>query len=122
MQFLADENFPGVAVELLRGEGHDVAWVLEDARGSPDPLVLARSVAERRTLLTFDKDFGAMVFQRGATASAGIVLFRILLPPDDIAAIVADTLGARDDWAGRFSVVEAGKIRMRDLPSSPEQP
>jgi hypothetical protein len=34
------------------------------------------SAAENRLLITFDKDFGELVFWRGAQASRGIVLFR----------------------------------------------
>ena len=33
MRLLANENFPGDAVETLRARGHDVAWVRSDAPG-----------------------------------------------------------------------------------------
>lgn len=42
MRFLANENMPRDVVEALRANGHDVAWVREDAPGSPDRGVLAR--------------------------------------------------------------------------------
>ena len=78
--------------------------------------MLARAVAEDRLLITFDKDFGALVFRRGAMASRGVVLFRI---PQPSAAAVAErvtaTLASRDDWSGHFSVVEEFTIRMRQL-------
>jgi hypothetical protein len=45
MHLLANENFPGVAVEDLRARGHDVAWGRTDAPGSDDRTVLARAVA-----------------------------------------------------------------------------
>jgi len=60
MRFLANENFPGQAVEALRAAGHDVAWIHADAPGSPDELVLARAAREAAVLLTFDKDFGEL--------------------------------------------------------------
>jgi hypothetical protein len=34
MRFLANENFPGAAVEALRLAGHDVVWVRTEAAGS----------------------------------------------------------------------------------------
>jgi hypothetical protein len=43
MRILANENFPLDAVEALRANGHDVAWIREDARGSLDEQVLARA-------------------------------------------------------------------------------
>ena len=33
MRVLANENFGGKAVELLRSDGHDVAWVRTDSPG-----------------------------------------------------------------------------------------
>lgn len=33
MRFLANENFPGDAVEALRHQGHDVTWIRTDAPG-----------------------------------------------------------------------------------------
>lgn len=56
MRLLANENFPGDAVEALRALGHDVYWVRLEAPGSSDQEVLAREQQENRLLLTFDKD------------------------------------------------------------------
>ena len=69
---------------------------------------------EGRLLITFDKDFGELVFRHGAKASHGVVLFRIAQPS---AAAVTAVLASRDDWAGQFSVVEEFAIRMRPLPA-----
>ena len=43
-------------------------------------------------------------------------LFRIPMPkPTDVGARLADLIAARYDWAGHFSVVEPGRVRMRVL-------
>jgi predicted nuclease of predicted toxin-antitoxin system len=115
MRLLANENFSLEAVMALRRAGHDTAWIREDARGSEDEAVLERAVRERRILLTFDKDFGALVFRRGAAASKGVVLFRVVLLPDQMARFVVDTLESRADWEGAFSTVELARVRMRRL-------
>lgn len=115
MRLLANENVPGAAVDALRLAGHDVAWVRIDAPGSPDDAVLARGRAETRVLLTFDKDFGELVFRRGLGASVGVILIRGVAPPDAIARLIVAVIGSRDDWEGNFSVVEAGRVRMRGL-------
>ena len=118
MRFLANENFPGDAVAALRAGGHDLAWVRTDAPGSPDPDVLARSVRENRDLLTFDKDSGELAWRAGLPATAGIVPFRLPMPsPADVGPAIASIVGSRENWAGQFSVVEPGCIRMRSLPS-----
>ena len=119
MNFLANENFPLDAVEILRQAGHDVAWVRSDAPGSTDPQVLAWAVREKRIVLTFDKDFGDLAFRAGLPGGCGIILFRLgAATSAQLAEQVVSSITARDDWAGHFSVVEPGRIRMRTLPGS----
>jgi len=117
MRLCANENIPEDCVARLRQNGHGVLWIREAAPGSSDPAVLARALAEDRLLITFDKDFGELVFRRGAKASHGIILFRISQPsPAAVAGRVAAVLASRDDWHGHFSVVDDFAIRMRQLP------
>ena len=119
MRLCANENLPEECVLRLRQSGHDVLWIREARPGSPDTEVLTIAHAEGRLLITFDKDFGELVFRCGATASHGIVLFRIPQPSAAaVAAKVTAVLASRDDWAGQFSVVEEFAIRMRPLPAT----
>ena len=118
-RLLADENVPGPAVDALRRAGHDVAWMHEDAPGTPDPEVLARAQQEARVLATFDKDFGELAFRAGAAAGAGVVLFRVgAESPDAAARVAVGVFSMRADWSGTFAVVEDGRIRIRELPAS----
>lgn len=72
---------------------------------------------EQRILLTFDKDFGELAFASRLPASCGIILFRISMPRSQQAGkSIAAIVMSRTDWAGCFSVVEPGRVRMRDLP------
>jgi predicted nuclease of predicted toxin-antitoxin system len=117
MKLCANENVPGDCVEALRGSGHDVLWIREDARGSTDKFVLALAQSEQRLLITFDKDFGELVYHQGSKASHGIVLFRLRMSsPAVLAQRLKQILEARDDWEGHFSVVDEYSIRMRRLP------
>ena len=101
----------------LRHNGHDVLWIREAAPGNSDPDVLARALAENRLLITFDKDFGELVFRSGAKASHGIVLFRNSQPSSAaVAERITSVLASRDDWSEHFSVVDDFTIRMRRLP------
>lgn len=77
MRFLLDEsvNFP--AAVHLRALGDDVKSVVGDFQaGLGDPEVLAIALREQRILVTNDRDFGELTFQRGLS-QAGIVLFRL---------------------------------------------
>jgi predicted nuclease of predicted toxin-antitoxin system len=63
MKFVADENFPRLALLLLRKSGFDVAGIAETSPGLSDREVLGIASTEGRTLLTFDKDFGELAFR-----------------------------------------------------------
>jgi predicted nuclease of predicted toxin-antitoxin system len=79
MRLLANENFPGPAVAALRAVGHDVLWAWTDMAGCPDEQILQRAQADRRVLLTFDKDFGNLAFHANLPAECGVLLFRIIV-------------------------------------------
>jgi predicted nuclease of predicted toxin-antitoxin system len=117
MRILANENFPGPVVRVLREQGHDVEWVREIMGGAGDAEVLSRARAERRVLTTFDRDFGELAFRYGLPNECGIVLFRLrgADPRTDNARVVA-ALTSRTDWEGHFAVVQDDRIRIRPLP------
>lgn len=116
MRFLADENFPGAAVQALRESGHEVAWVREEAPGSKDEIVLQRAQDEGRVLITFDKDFGELAFRYGLPASSGIILLRISAQSAGyVAQVVSEAIEQQEDWVGHFSVIEDNRIRVTDL-------
>lgn len=115
-RFIADENFPGDAVRQLLAVGRDINWVRETHPGISDETVWAHAVAQARTILTFDKDFGELAFKRGLPSASGIVLFRLSMSPprpgiDRVVAVIR----SRPDWSGSFWVVEPGRIRERPL-------
>ena len=62
MRFLADENVPLASADYLARLGHDVRSVTREGMGSPDAVVLARAEREQRIVLTFDRDFGELVY------------------------------------------------------------
>jgi predicted nuclease of predicted toxin-antitoxin system len=60
----------------LRESGHDVVAVAEVLPRADDVAILAWAAAERRLLVTNDKDFGAIALKEGRT-HAGILLLRL---------------------------------------------
>jgi len=119
MRILADENFPGIAVEELRRRGHDVLWVRTADPGMGDRDILAWAQDEQRLLVTLDKDFGELAFGIELPAWSGVVLFRMKMSTAKIGAMnIVKILEGRSDWAGHFSVVEDDRIRMRPFTSS----
>jgi hypothetical protein len=117
MRFLANENFPYAAVTALVAAGHNVAWIRTTAPGIADSDVLGWAAREERILLTFDKDFGELARRAIMPPACGVVLLRVPMPkPGGTGQRLANMVMERDDWAGHFSVIEPGRIRMRPLP------
>ena len=115
-RLLANENVPGPLVDALKAAGCDVKWMRTNSPGTSDREVLALAAREARILLTFDKDFGELARRTRLPRECGVVLLRIPMPPfRDVGSRLAAVILSRDDWAGRFSVVEPGRVRSRPL-------
>jgi predicted nuclease of predicted toxin-antitoxin system len=111
---MADENLERPIIERLRENGHDVATVHPSNAGDLDSVVLARSVQERRILVTNDKDFAELTFLQ-QKASAGIVLVRLprLRTPDKAERVLEVIEEQGERLAGVFTVIEERSIRRR---------
>jgi predicted nuclease of predicted toxin-antitoxin system len=116
MKFLADENFPGPSIEALRDAGWDVFSVAEECPGVPDADVAALCADQQRILLTFDKDFGEIVFRRGLPTGSGVALFRFTPDtPKEAATMALALVESQPDLRGSFCVVTRDRIRVRPL-------
>lgn len=75
MKFLANENLPVQSLRILRQKGFEIVSVAEVSAGLRDEEVLKLAKTESRIILTFDRDFGELVFRKGGEAK-GIILLR----------------------------------------------
>jgi predicted nuclease of predicted toxin-antitoxin system len=69
MRLLADENFPKPTVEALRAQGHDVTWARTVFPGAKDTAILRRAIAEKRIVVTLDKDFSHLLWPQARVKS-----------------------------------------------------
>ncbi len=116
MRILADENFPRPALETLRKAGWDVFSIAEECPGASDEDVAVLCADQQRILLTFDKDFGELIFRRGLPVGSGIVLFRITpRSPEEAADVALALTESQPDLRGFFCVVTRDRIRVRLL-------
>ena len=115
MKFLADANTPGLLVEALTSFGHDVFWAYTVPR-TPDVALIEKAANERRVVITFDKDFGELVFKR--RHSVAVVLIRLReTSMKETVSIVMDLVGSEGENLSRlFCVVENTRIRKTALP------
>jgi predicted nuclease of predicted toxin-antitoxin system len=118
MRLLADENFPVPSIGHLRAAGHDVVAIKEESPSLADTAVLATAVRTGRTLLTFDRDFGDLIYRRGLAAPPAVLYFRFLpATPAEPAELFLHIVGrAEIGLEGMFTVVERDRVRQRPLP------
>jgi predicted nuclease of predicted toxin-antitoxin system len=64
MRFLANENFPAPSIRLLKELGIEVKSISENSPGIVDEKVIQIAQKEKRIILTFDKDYGELIFRQ----------------------------------------------------------
>jgi predicted nuclease of predicted toxin-antitoxin system len=114
MRFFADENLERPIIEGLRQQGHDIATVPSEEKGSPDPTVLALSTTENRVFITNDKDFAELVFLQKQVA-AGVILVRLprFRTSEKVDRVLEVIIDQGERLMGVFTVIEAHAIRRR---------
>jgi len=116
-RLLANENFPAPSVRYLRDGGYDVAAVFEGRGGLIDREVLALAEAEQRWIVTFDRDYGELIFARGLAAPPAVILFRLRsYRLDAPGRLLAGLLESGSELEGYFVVVDEAGPRKRPLP------
>lgn len=116
--WLADENIPSHAIAFLRRCGEDVLAIAETSPGATDQRVLALACDQDRILLSFDRDHGDLIFNRGAVPPRAIVYLRLYPPqPEALEGILSGLISlGKDALDGQFTVISPGGMRQRPLP------
>jgi predicted nuclease of predicted toxin-antitoxin system len=115
MQFLANENFPFPSIQLLRKSGFYVKSIAEESPGINDDKVIQVAKAESLIILTFDKDYGELIFRHSADGPPPVIFFRYKGPDPSYAAnFLLQILSDKSmSFANNFTVVEEHNIRQR---------
>jgi predicted nuclease of predicted toxin-antitoxin system len=115
MRLLIDENYPLEAARALADMGHDILRVADAAPSADDRAVLAMARQQARVLVTFDSDFGELIYLHGEPAPPAAILLR--LHPIIIDDVIASTLRALAAGPeGAFVVTGRDGLRRRPLP------
>lgn len=114
---LADENVPRASIAMLRESGIDVRSAAEAITGASDTQVLDLARSEGRLLLTFDRDFGELIYRHQHAAPPAVVYLRFVpTTPEEPASVFRNLLQHDDiDLKGRFTVVTRDQVRQRPL-------
>lgn len=115
MKLLANENFPLDSVNFLKNQGIDVVAIGVDHQGVADRTVLNMAIEEERTILTFDRDYGELIFKFGLKPPKGVIYLRIDQfeseePGKIVSTLLADVTFTPD---ARLTVVTRETVRQR---------
>lgn len=114
MRLFADHDVYAVTIHFVRSLGHDVEAASDAGLAQAgDEEILEHCLDSARSLVTRDKDFGALVFHRGLP-SVGVVLIRS--GPGSLEGAhrqLAAALARSGDLDRVFIVVEPSRFRIR---------
>ncbi len=111
--FLADENIPLYVVKQLRKEGCKIISVAEEFAGSSDEKILELSSRNKWVIITFDKDFGELIYKQKSSKPYGIILLRVTpKSPEYILQLLKWLLlQGNISFEGNFVVMNKDKVR-----------
>ena len=120
MKLLIDENLPPRIADLLVDIGHDAVHVRDlDAPGASDPEIIALALADARTIISADTDFGALLAASAATGPSVILVREVLdRRPPHLVGFLASCLEQLEVQlqAGAMVAVTPSGFRVRRLP------
>lgn len=116
MKFLANENFPLPSVVFLRQHGFEVRSVAEKYAGYTDEEVLNIAVKDGLIVLTFDRDYGELLFRYRMLSVIGVVYFRDKgNSPEYAGNILYELILKGLIIENHFTVIDTGGVRQRKL-------
>lgn len=111
IKLLADENVPIEAVKALKRKGVDIVSVIDFSLGLNDREVLDLANREGRILVTFDKDFGELVFREKVKVKGLILLKFAPKSPQQIAERIWQLLTSQIPVENSLLVVKEYAVR-----------
>ena len=115
MEFLANENFPKPSIQILRSAGFSVESISETRPGISDTQVIEVAVRKNLTIITFDKDYGEIIFKQSISKPPAVIFFRFKgNNPLHAGEKLLDLLQQQSfEFSGKFTVIEKESVRQR---------
>ena len=115
MKLLANENIPYASVRYLRNKGQDVLSVGIDNPGIMDSEIMTIAITEERTIVTFDRDYGELIFRYNYKPEKGVIYLRLdECAPQEPGLIVEDIItNIEIDLTRALTVIDKNGIRQR---------
>ena len=112
MRFLVDESSGRALANLLKSAGYDVLFSRDVLPAADDEKLLEFAEAEKRVLISDDRDFGELILRFNKPAGGVIFLRTLTTDPEKRFEMMKNIL---DKAEGMFIVVREGRIRIKKL-------
>jgi predicted nuclease of predicted toxin-antitoxin system len=103
----------GLVRDSLAESGHDVSWAGDWPEDPGDEEILARARAEKRVLVTLDKDFGELAVVRGLPHAGIVRLVDLSLRVQAESCLRVLELHGSEIERGGIATAEPGRLRVR---------
>lgn len=115
MKFLANENVPISSVNALKKSGIDIIAIGVDNPSISDVQVMQIAIEESRTIITYDSDYGELIFKYGYKPKAGIIFLRNQPSEPLETAKILEKLISNPNllFDGALTVVDSNSIRQK---------
>jgi predicted nuclease of predicted toxin-antitoxin system len=115
MKLLADENIPLKSILYLRSKGFDITSIGTDNPSIQDKIVMTIAIEEERTILTFDRDYGELIFKHNYKPKKGVIFLRLDEYAADEPGRIIEELITKEafDFENALTVLDKNGIRQR---------
>lgn len=115
MKLLANENFPLKSYLYLREKGYDIISIGLETPGILDSEVMNLAIEENRTIITFGRDYGELIFKNNYKPLNGVIYLRLKEYRSDEPGKIIEDLIINDiaDFSRALTVVDRNGIRQR---------
>jgi predicted nuclease of predicted toxin-antitoxin system len=107
-KFLANENIPLATIRRLRNEGLDISSISLDSPSIMDKEVMQIAADDHRTIITFDRDYGELIYKYGFRPPAGVIYLRMQnFQPEEPAKLLLKLFNSPNlEFDGMFTVAD----------------
>lgn len=115
MKLLANENFPIKSILYLKRNGFDIISIGTDNPSIQDHAVMTIAIKEQRTILTFDRDYGELIFKYNYKPQRGVIYLRLdEYEADEPGKIIEELINRKEfDFDNALTVLDKNGIRQR---------
>jgi len=114
MKLLANENFPYPSIFYLQKKGFDVLSIGMDNPSIKDSEIMDIAINEERTIITFDRDYGELIFRHNYKPPQGVLYLRLgKYSPTEPGLIVEEIISSGLDLYRALTVIDEQGVRQR---------